>query len=295
MFQNHPLSQLHVESKLGRLEVEEIKPTKQSTIKKRKRFKCDELLPQPPFLLLMASPRYSGKTNLLINLLINKEMYCHKFDEVFIWSKSYHNDPKWSNVQFDEDYAKDHIFETYNEIKAQQLFQGIQERSKSTHVETLFIFDDMMGDEILKAGKIQMLDRIAATGRHFDLSAIIIFQKFKKFSPTVRENATNVVVFEQKNSTAIEQLAEEYKGDMSKEDFLRIYQIATKEPFTFLHINLQVPQSERFRKNWNHIIHLNKSEKGDSSEDEPWAKTKTTNKKNKMMKNQKAKEKKQDE
>ena len=275
MFQNkQTLSDVRIETKHDRLQVTEIKPTKQSALKKRKRFKCDELLPQPPFLLLMAAPRYSGKTNLLINLLINKEMYCHKFDEIFIWSKSYHNDPKWSHVQFDKEYSQKHIFHTYSEAKAQQLFESIQERSKSSHVETLFIFDDMMGDDILKAGRIQMLDRIAATGRHFDLSAIIIFQKFKKFSPTVRENATNVIVFEQKNSTAIEQLAEEYKGDMTKQDFLQVYQIATQEPFSFLHINLQAPQSDRFRKNWNHIIHVKDIENKDGGRNDGGRQTK---------------------
>jgi hypothetical protein len=232
------------------LQVEEIK----AISKPKKTFKCDPLLPQPPFLLLMAAPRFSGKTNLLINLLVNKEMYCNKFDEIFIWSKSYHNDPKWSHIQFDPEYEKTHVFHSYNEAQAQHLFEGIQARSQKEHVQTLFIFDDMMGDDIMKSQKIQMLDRVAATGRHFDISAIIIFQKFKKFSPTVRENATNVVAFEQKNSTAIEQLAEEYKGDMDKKDFYNIYKVATQEPFSFLHINLQALPQERFRKNWNQII-----------------------------------------
>jgi hypothetical protein len=234
------------------LEVKEIKIDKQ---KQKKYFKCHELLPQPPFLILMAAPRYSGKTNLLINMLINEEMYCHKFDEIFIWSKSFHNDPKWGKIEFTEEYKKTHVFHTYNESQAQQLFESIQKRSEKELVQTLFVFDDMMGDNVMKAGKIQMLDRIAATGRHFDVSAIIIFQKFKKFSPTVRENATNVIVFEQKNSTAIDQLADEYKGDMPKYDFLRIYQVATEDPFSFLHINLQSDQATRFRKNWTTIIH----------------------------------------
>jgi len=234
---------------MSSLQVKEIK-----VVDKKKRFKCDPLLPQPPFLLLMSAPRFSGKTNLLINLLIEKEMYCNKFDEIFIWSKSYHNDPKWKHISFDPEYEKTHVFDQYNETHAQQIFESIQKRSQKQHVETLFIFDDMMGDEVMKALRVQMLDRIAATGRHFDVSAILIFQKFKKFSPIVRENATNVVIFEQKNSTAIEQIMDEYKGDMDKKDFMRIYQIACGEPFQFLHINLQADQETRFRKNWDQII-----------------------------------------
>jgi len=234
------------------LEVDEVKVAKRN---KKKHFQCHELLPQPPFLLLMSAPRYSGKTNLCIKMLIDKEMYCNKFDEIFIWSKSYHNDPKWKNIYFDEEYEKEHIFSTYDEAFAQSLFESIQERSKNEQVETLFIFDDMIGDEILKPQRVQMLDRIAATGRHFDISAIIIFQKFKKFSSIVRENATNVVIFEQKNATAIEQIMDEYKGDMDKKDFMKIYHTVCSEPFQFLHINLQVPAEIRFRKGWNTIIH----------------------------------------
>jgi len=234
---------------MSKLQVKEIK-----TPNKKKRFQCDPLLPQPPFLLLMAAPRYSGKTNLLINMLIEKEMYCNKFDEIFIWSKSYHNDPKWKHIRFEEEYEKNHVFEEYNEMQAQHLFESIQKRSQKSHVETLFIFDDMIGENVMNAQKVLMLDRIAATGRHFDISAVLIFQKFKKFSPIVRENATNVVIFEQKNSTAIDQIMDEYKGDMSKQDFMRIYQTACGEPFQFLHINLQSDQETRFRKNWDQII-----------------------------------------
>jgi hypothetical protein len=233
------------------LEVKEIKHPN------RKHFKCNELLPQPPFMLLMAAPRYSGKTNLLINMLIDNDMYCKKFDEIFVWSKSYHNDNKWRAIHFDKDYESSHVFEDYNDVAVKKLFNSIRDRSKKKQkVEVLFIFDDMIADNIQNSHKIQVLDAIAATGRHFDISAIIIFQKFMKFTPIVRENATNIVIFEQKNSTALEVIADEYKGAMTKKQFYQIYQEAIGEPFSFLHINLQVPEQEkRFRKNWNTIIY----------------------------------------
>lgn len=233
------------------LEVKEIKNPN------RKHFKCNELLPQPPFMLLMAAPRNSGKTNLLINMLIDNEMYCKKFDEIFIWSKSYYNDNKWRSIYFDKDYETSHVFEEYNDAAVKKLFTSIRERSKRKQkVEVLFIFDDMIADNVMNSHKTQVLDAIAATGRHFDVSAVVIFQKFMKFTPIVRENATNIVIFEQKNSTALEVIADEYKGALTKKQFIKIYQEAVSEPYSFLHINLQIPeQDKRFRKNWNTIIY----------------------------------------
>lgn len=243
-------SKLSYESFPG-LTVDEVKVNK----KRKNSIKCHPLLPQPPFMLLMAAPRFSGKTNLLIKMLIDDDMYCKKFDEIFIWSKSFHNDEKWKAINFDEDYVEEHVFKTYNEAQVQNLFENIQEESIENPRNVLFIFDDMMGDNILSSGRIQTIDRLASTGRHFDISVAVIFQKFMKFSPTTRENATNVVIFEQKNSTALEQIASEYKGSMTLPDFFKVYNFATNEPFSFLHINLQeTDPKKRFRKNWNTVI-----------------------------------------
>ncbi len=230
------------------LEVTEVKH------KPRKKFKCNLLLPQPPFLLLMAAPRFSGKTNLLIKMLIDNEMYCKKFDEIFIWSKSFHNDDKWRAIHFDDEYLKDHVFTSFNEAKVKKWFLDMQARSKKKPLNVLAIFDDMMGEGIMNSHKIQTLDNVASTGRHFDISVVIIFQKYMRFTPIIRDNATNVAVFEQKNTKSLEQIAEEYKGTLTLKDFVKIYRFATSEPFGFLHINLQVPQEKRFRKNWNTII-----------------------------------------
>lgn len=225
--------------------------------KPRKKIKCHPLLPQPPFLCLMAAPRNSGKTNLLIKSLIEDDMYCKKFDDVFIWSKSYHNDDKWKAINFPDDYASDHVFDNFSETKVKAVFDELKAQSKSETKHTLLIFDDMMGENIMNSHSFQTLDRVASTGRHFDVSVVIIFQKYKKFSPTIRDNATNVVVFEQKNTSAIEQIADEYKGNLSLQEFTKVYNAATEEPYSFLHINLQEPdRNRRFRKNWNTILQI---------------------------------------
>lgn len=223
--------------------------------KPRKKIKCHPLLPQPPFMMLMAAPRFSGKTNLLIKSLVEDEIYCKKFDEIFIWSKSYHNDDKWRAIRLPDGYEEDHVFEQFDEGRVSEIFEELKEKSKHETRHVLMIFDDMMGEKIMQPNKMQTLDRVASTGRHFDISVVVIFQKFKKFSPTVRDNATNVIIFEQKNATALEQIADEYKGSLSFPHFMKIYDVATSEPFNFLHINLQEPdRQKRFRKNWNTII-----------------------------------------
>ena len=67
-------------------------------------------LPQPPALLLIVGSVKQGKSNLLVNLLCNPDMYKDKFDIVKIISNTLNADPKGKllNKHFDcEDHYED--------------------------------------------------------------------------------------------------------------------------------------------------------------------------------------------
>tara|TARA_R110000737_G_scaffold180314_1_gene204316 strand:+ start:1445 stop:1738 length:294 start_codon:yes stop_codon:yes gene_type:complete len=69
---------------------------------------------------------------------------------------------------------------------------------------------------------------------------------FRKVSPTIRSNATNVCIGKLQNSKELEKLIEEY-ADMfdGEENFTRLYKEAIGHaPFSFLHLNLQENPAE---------------------------------------------------
>ncbi len=64
-----------------------------------------------PFVKYISGARGSGKTNLLINLLVNKDLYLKHFDKIIFVCPSFYLDEKYSIL----DLPKEQIFITYEE------------------------------------------------------------------------------------------------------------------------------------------------------------------------------------
>ncbi len=85
------------------------------------------------------------------------------------------------------------------------------------------------------------------------ISTIICTQKPTLISTAIRENATQLLIYKQRSSKALELLLNEYDAMVpgGKASLLAMYEYATKEPYAFLYIDLLRPSSEAFFKNFN--------------------------------------------
>lgn len=217
--------------------------------------KISKLLPQPPFLMTVVAQRASGKTNMVIDMLTDDNKLCKYFDLVFVWSTSYYHDSKWKNIHLPCEHITVH--EKYDLPAIQHLFQTLQELAKTKRMNTLFVFDDMIDQNVMHAQQMGVLEGIAVRGRHYNISIIVISQLYKKLSSPMRVNSTNLVFFRIRNRNELEKVTEENQESLSKKDFLKVYDFATNTPFAFLHINNQeADPALRFRKNWNTIIKI---------------------------------------
>jgi len=217
-------------------------------------------LPEPPFLLTVVAPRKSGKTNLVVDLLLDADKYKNKFDVIFIWSRTFHLDGKWKNICL----PPGSIFDKFNENDVTVLLETAEEVNKVTPVNTLFIFDDMVTEGIMNSRRMGALEAIAVRGRHVNVSIIIITQQYLALSPPVRNNTTNMVIFRVRNGDEMEKITRENREWMKEQDFKAMFYDITKDPYSFLHINNQRQDpKERFHKNW-----LTDAEKEPFSEEE---------------------------
>ena len=84
------------------------------------------------------------------------------------------------------------------------------------------------------------------------ISTIICSQKLTLTSTTIRENATQLVIWKQRPSKALEVLLSEYDAMVrgGKASPQAMYEYATKEPYAFLYIDLLRPSNEAFFKNF---------------------------------------------
>ena len=222
---------------------------------KKKPGNIHEMLPQPPFLMTVVAQRASGKTNMVIDLLTDDKKLRGVFDLVFVWSTSYYHDSKWKNINIPCEEKM--VFEKYDIDAIEDLFKTLQEIAKTKTMHVLFVFDDMIDQNVMHPQQMGTIEAIAVRGRHYNISVIMISQLYKKLSGPMRVNSTNSIFFRIRNRNELEKVVEENQESLTKKDFLQVYNQATKEPFSFLHINNQeVDPAKRFRQNWNTIIEI---------------------------------------
>ena len=196
-------------------------------------------LPQPPFLCLFCGSVRSGKTNALVGMLRDEDMYggADKYwDIIKVYSNSIFNDPKGKYLMdvFDvEDGYKDSYIDKFIES---------QKKQKREDMSTaLLVFDDIINKDFKKNNSISFL---ASRFRHIETSIIIAVQSFRAISPIIRSNAQNILIFRQQSAGKKGELAkiiEEY-SDLagSPEQFLEYYNYCiNSEPYSFLYIDAQ--------------------------------------------------------
>jgi hypothetical protein len=224
-------------------------------IAKKEQLECARALPQAPFLTVVVAPRKSGKTNLLLDSLLDESKYCYKFDIIIIWSRTFFHDSKWKNI----DLPPGSVFVAFSEEEVYTLMRVAETIAKKIVINTLFIFDDMISEGIMSPHKMGTLEAIAVRGRHANVSIIIISQQYMSLSPAVRNNATNSLFFRIRNGDELDKIARENRESLSMSDFLELYNFATNEPFSFLHVNNQEPDpARRFFRNWDTSLELTK-------------------------------------
>ena len=212
----------------------------------------DERLPHPPFFLSVIAQRNSGKTNAVVDALLDPKKFAGRFNFIILWSATYTTDSKFSLLGL-PDYC---IFKTYEEEKLKEVVKLIEEMNKSwSDLHFCLIFDDLIAAGLMNPHKMKELDHLAVAGRHLNISVIFISQVFMALSPPVRTNTTNWMIFSIDNARELERISQECCGAMRPRDFIDyVYTPATSKMYNFLHIHNNREISKRFNHNWGRVI-----------------------------------------
>ena len=180
---------------------------------------------------VIASLRHSGKSE-LARMLILKEK--HKFQSIFVISPT-----NKCNCFYDFIDQKN-IIDNYTDEWVNELFSSMEKlnlgkNEKSTDaVHTLLVIDDSASGEGFKNSK--SLEKLFTIGRHYFISTLVICQRIKSLSTTIRIN-TNFLIVGNLNQQSKKLLLDEYTlATIEKDKFKQVYDTATKN-FGFLIIN----------------------------------------------------------
>jgi hypothetical protein len=122
---------------------------------------------------------------------------------------------------------------------------------------SILIIVDYFADDPSFSRHSKLVHSLFTRGRHSSISTIVSTQKFTAVGQIIRVNATFLCVYRLRNQKDLDAFLDEVSGTVGRKELLEIYNLATKEPYSFLYINLVSPKiNDMFYINFNQKIIL---------------------------------------
>jgi len=239
-------------------EIKEVE-TEKSKIPQRQCAK-DGILPKFPFSFMLSGRSGSGKTNLLMNILTNKDLYASYFHYTIVFSPtagttddSYKvlNLPK---ENFKEDFGKEDLDQIIEVRKKQIEEKGIEWVAKNSRM--LIIMDDVIANRSFLESAMAL--KMFALLRHYLVSVIVLMQSYTKLPRALRLNVNALAVFPCSQSEVERLIDEVCPSGIKKRDFEKVIDYCTSDKYSFLYINNHADRDKRIRKNLDEIVDLEK-------------------------------------
>lgn len=178
----------------------------------------------------LVAKRKSGKSYLLRHIV---KHYAHNYSKIFVCCPTEELRPFYGSF-----VPSNCIFPTYTEEWGNELLLRLHEANKGTDENemkrVLLILDDIVSDVDLHHSS--SIETIYSRGRHLGITMVLTTQYLKNVSPLIRGNSDYILAAQQ-NKASVELLCSEFlSGDISKQDFLKLYNKNTFD-FNFLMIN----------------------------------------------------------
>lgn len=216
------------------------------------------ILPQFPFSFMLSGSSGSGKTNLLINLLTEDNMYHKYFHYIIVYSPT--------AGKYDDSYKKlglppENFVESFGPKELEELIKvrkelidkkGIEWVGKNSRV--LIILDDIIANRAFLESQTALT--LFALLRHYLCSIVVMMQSYNKLPRALRLNCNAIAVFPSTQSEVEVLIKEITPAGLSKREFEKVIDYATKDKYNFLYINRHAEKDKQVRKNLNEIINL---------------------------------------
>ena len=224
-----------------------------------------KIIPAHPFRLLLVGRSGSGKSMNLCNLMTRPHMYgrtqpnnkkSQYFDLIWLFSPTAECDDLANHLDLDEQKI----------ITDEKLFTPVLEHILKVQkgiIDKKGLLDSpricLVFDDIQSAEKFLKSPKFTATyiaGRHYNISTITCCQSWTRLPRICRLQASNIMLYPSSGSE-VELLADEYTPvNSTKKQFRDLIKYATKEPYSFLHINNQSKMNQRYRKCLDTILNI---------------------------------------
>lgn len=244
----------------------------------------ENIIPRMASSSLIVGGTGSGKTVLLVNLLIRPEFYKDYFDRMYLFSPTGGTDPTFKLLIKSKQLKKQDVITTDFESRLSDIVNEQQ-----AHVESLgnefkakkicVIFEDL--SSLKRLQRSEAFEQCFVQNRHLAMMVFAVVHKLSALTRVARLQAANIFFFPSPNSEVEILIDENAPPNLTKDQFREVIRLATAGSHNFLHINNRVPYAERYRRNLDTIIELpgykksSKRMKDDEVSEQPRKKAKT--------------------
>jgi hypothetical protein len=178
----------------------------------------------------LLAKRNSGKSVLLKHLVESEK---HKFAKIWVICPTEKINRFYSDIVDDEC-----IFDSYDEKWVNKLIDKMTQINSNKPAKerknVLLILDDLVSDTNFHQSP--SFKKIIIRGRHINIAIILTFQYLNLIPPTARSNLDTLFVGQMNKQSVYLLMSEFISGDISKEEFIKMYNRCTKD-YNFLVIN----------------------------------------------------------
>ena len=221
------------------------------------------VLAPTPCRYLIVGPSGSGKSVLLVDFLVR--LYKHAFQRVYVFSPSVHIDSAWKPVfkYVEKTLGVDSerepwAFDEWDDEKLKEIVSTqaavIKEQKRQKAGKELYgiaiIVDDFADDPRIMASRAgaaaggSMLNTLLVRGRHMQISTFMSVQKMRLAGSILRVNAQAMCIFRLRNRLELDAILEELSAVYDKNTLMEMYELATREPYSFWYIHLAAKRRE---------------------------------------------------
>lgn len=197
----------------------------------------DIYLPQHPSRILLCGSSGTGKSNLLLNMMFNKNFGIN-FHKVYLYAKDVTED-KYVWLM---DKMKD-VNGGNNFVYGTSIDDIVSCEDLDPQLMNLILLDDFICTK-----DQSKIEELFIRGRKRNATIIYLAQAYHAVPPLIRKNINYVAFFKASSKREISTLSVDHAVDIDKEDFQKLYVKATSIPHNFLFIDLKTSnKSMRYR------------------------------------------------
>ena len=123
--------------------------------------------------------------------------------------------------------------------------------------KVLIVFDDMIADIEYNKNFKRIIKELFYRARKINVSIVFMTQSYFRALKNARLNSTRYILIKIGNKKELKSIAEEKSGNLDYKDFLKMYNYCTREPYSFMTIDMRPIATMVFRKNFTELPYKN--------------------------------------